>query len=308
MKNMTSKRETIKHLIRNFETKEDAHKRHTRIIAALQRDDGRGKRIAEQYAAFGPFNPDPLEEDARAKQLAAQLRRCGKGRQCNLSICPICLRRLRKSFILGAVSCLEELGLGPALPIIEFSAISVTDSQYLRDSLDLIDLRQINKRIRDQHERAGFPLAFAGVEISLSEDRQALNHPFWQAQVYGVVVGLEIEAVESAIKREYPSEASIPMPLWVRKCSNLAVALSDAIKPELVRRASCMDDAGRGDTRKFRLKKTQLKEVGLWLSLYEAPVRYVLTGSRRYSDRIKLNPGVRKHLEKLALAQNDGPN
>jgi hypothetical protein len=36
------------------------------------------------------------------------------------------------------VTCVEELGLEPELPIIEFSAVSVTDSQDLRDSLDLI--------------------------------------------------------------------------------------------------------------------------------------------------------------------------
>jgi len=225
---MTSKSETIKQLVCNFETKEHAHKRHARLIAALQRDDGRGKRIAEQFAALGPLNPDPLEEDARAKQLAEQLRRCGKGHQCNLSICPICLRRLRKSFILGVATCIEELGLGPQLPIIEFSAVSVSVRQDLRDRLDCIDLHQINNRIRDQHKRAGFPLAFAGVEISLNEDRQDYDHPFWQAQVYGVIVGLEIEAVESAVKREYPSEAASPMPLHVRKCLNLAVALNDA--------------------------------------------------------------------------------
>jgi hypothetical protein len=130
---MPPKRERIKQLVPDFETKERAHKRHTRIIAALQRDDGRGKRIAEQYAAVGPLNPDPLEEDARAKQLGEQLRRCGKERQCNLSICPICLRQLRKSFILGAMTCVEELALGPELPIVEFSAISITGSRYVRD-------------------------------------------------------------------------------------------------------------------------------------------------------------------------------
>jgi hypothetical protein len=257
---MTSKRKTIKQLVPTFETKQDARKRHAEMIRALQRDDGRGKRIAEQFAALEvPLVPDPLEEDARAKKLAEQLGRCVHGRPCNLSICPICLRRFRKSFILGAVTFIEELGMGPELPFIEFSGVSVSYRGDLRDSLDRIDLRQINKRIRDQHKRAGFPLAFTGVEISLNEDRQDYDDPFWQAQVYGVVVGLGIEAVESAIKREYPSEASISMPLQVRKCLNSAVALNDAIKPEFVRRASCMDDAGRRYIHNCRLKKTQIK-------------------------------------------------
>ena len=306
---MTSTRETIKQLLPTFERKQDARKRHAEMIRALQRDDGRGKRIAEQFAALEvPLIPDPLEEDARAKKLAEQLGRCVHGRPCNLSICPICLRRLRKSFILGAVTCIEELGLGPELPIIKFSAVSIRYRGDLRDNLNRIDLGQIKTRIRDQQKRAGFPLAFAGVEISLNEARQDYDDPFWQAQVYGVVVGLEFEAVKSAIKREYPSEASIPMPLWVRKCSDLAVALNDAIKPEIVRRASCMDDAGRRYIHNCRLKKSQLKEVGLWLSLYEAPVRYVLTGCQRNGERFVLKPGVRKRLKELALASNGGTN
>jgi hypothetical protein len=306
---MTSKRESIKQLVCNFETKEHAHKRHARLVSALQRDDGRGKRIAEQFAALEvPLIPDPQEEDARAKKLAEQLGRCVHGRPCDLSICPICLRQLRKSFILCAVTCIEELGLGPELPIFEFSAVSVSYRGDLRDSLGRVDLRQINKRIRDQHKRAGFPLAFAGVEISLNEDRQDYDDPFWQAQVCGVVVGLEFEDVKSAIKREYPSEPSIPMPLWVRKCSDLAVALNDAVKPEFVRTASYMDDAGRRYIHNCRLRKTQLKEVGLWLSLYEAPVRYVLTGCQRSGERFVLKPGVRKRLKELALASNGGTN
>ena len=67
-----------------------------------------------------------------------------------------------------------------------------------------------------------------------------------------------------------------------------------------------MDDAGRRFTRKCRLKKTQLKEVALWLSLYEAPVRYVLNGCRRNGQRFDLKPGVRKRLKELALPRNSG--
>jgi hypothetical protein len=226
-----------------------------------------------------------------------------------MSICPICLRQLRKSFILGAVTCIEELGLGPQLPIIEFSAISVTYSQDLRDSLDLIDLSQINKRIRDQHKRARFPLAFADVEISLNEDRQAYDDPFWQAQVYGVVVGLEIEALKSAIKHLYPHAESISRPLRVRECSNLPKALSYAIKPGFVIRVSHIDRrTGRNNTEYYDLKAPQVREMAMSLGRYKLPVRYALTGCRKYSDRIELNPGVRKCLKELAWAQNGGPN
>jgi hypothetical protein len=70
-----------------------------------------------------------------------------------------------------------------------------------------LDLCKINKRVERQHERAGFPLAFAGVEILLDAYGPAKDLLVRQAEVYGIVVGLEIDAVKKAIHREYPSEA-----------------------------------------------------------------------------------------------------
>jgi hypothetical protein len=298
---MTSKRNTINQLVPTFETKQHAVKRHADMIRALQRDDGRGKRIAAQFAALQvPLIPDPLEEDARAKKLAEQLGRCVHGRPCNLSICPICLRRLRKSLILGAVACITELKLKPKLPLIEFSAVSVR-ATYLRDCLDRIDLSQIRRRIRDQHERAGFPLAFAGIEILLGKSRpsNAYDSPFWQVMVHCVVVGLEIDAVETAVKREYPSEASTPMPLSLSKCSNFAAALNIAIKPEFVR-----NDGARHSL----LTKSQLKEVGLWVSLYEPKVRYVLTSCHFDGNQLELSRGVERRLNNGASTQDRSSN
>jgi hypothetical protein len=269
------------------------------MIRALQRDDGRAKRLADLAAIFRmQFIPDPLEEDARAKKLAKQLGRCANGRPCKLSICPICVRTFRRAFILGAVAGIDELEMGPPLPIIEFSAVSVRN-RYPRDCLNIIDLCKIQKLIRDQNKRAAFPLAIAGIEIALNKDGPAGDHPFWQAQAYGVVVGLEADAVESAIKREYPHAASMPKPFSLSESSNLAAALNFAIKPEPVR---------SDGLRNTRLKKTQLKEVVLWLSLYEPPVRYVLTGCHFNGNRLELKRGIRKRLKELALARDSSAN
>jgi hypothetical protein len=191
------------------------------------------------------------------------------------------------------MACIAKLGLGRKLPVTEFSAISICEG-YSPDGLDFVNLDQINKRVEGQHERAAFPFAFASIEISLNEARQAQEFPFWQARVHGFVVGLEADAAESAIKREYPSEASIPMPLSLSECPNLAAALNSAIKPEFVRNAH---------PRNGRLKKSQLKEIGLWLSLYEPKVRYVLTGCQFDGNQLKLKPGVRRRLQELTLGE-----
>jgi hypothetical protein len=193
------------------------------------------------------------------------------------------------------VHCIKKLGLGVQLPIIEFSAVSVRE-RYCSDSLDLVNLDQVNKRVEAQHERAGFPLAFAAVEILLNEDLRSYDYdfPLWQAQVHGVVVGLEIDAVESAIKREYPSKASRSMPLSLGECSNLAAALKSAIQPNFVRNGRPLNG---------RLKKSQLNEIGLWLSPYEPKVRYVLTGCHFDGNQLKLKRGVRRRLQELTLGE-----
>jgi hypothetical protein len=110
------------------------------------------------------------------------------------------------------------------LAITAFSAISVKDQQS-GGKLAQLDLPLINRRIQRQHQRAGFPLVFAGVDVSWNECSPAKKSPFWQAQVYGVVVGLGVDAVKSALKPLYPHAPSIPRPLRVRECTELPEAL-----------------------------------------------------------------------------------
>jgi hypothetical protein len=308
LKKMTPKGKAIKRLLPSFETKQDAFKGRTKIIRALQADNVRAKALARQWAPFiraWPENSEliimkALEDGRRAMKMAEQLGQCADDQPCNLSICPICLRRLRKSLILRAVACIAELRLGPELRIVAFDAVSVSSRRYhMQGMLDRIDLAEIKRHIQAQHERADFPLAFARIEIALNENRNANEQddlPFWQAQVHGIVIGLDVAAVESAIQREYPRAASMPMPLSLRQCSNLPAALDFAFKPEFVRNAG---------PRKPRLRKAQLSEVALWLSLDEAAVRYVVTGCQFDGNRLQLDHGVRERLKK-SVSTRDG--
>jgi hypothetical protein len=168
-------------------------------------------------------------------------------------------------------------------------------------------LPAFNEKIQTRHRRAGFPLVFAGIDFSWNEDNTPKkNQPFWQAQVYGVVVGLDVDAVKSGIKSQYPSAASISRPLRVRECTDLPEAVSYTIKPGFVKRVSYIDKKGHHNTRNCDLKPPQLREMALCLGRYELPARYVLTGCRRYTDRLDLNPGVRKRLKELALELKPG--
>jgi hypothetical protein len=171
--------------------------------------------------------------------------------------------------------------------------------QYPVGQLHKLDLPLINKRIQRQHQRAQFPLVFAGVDISFNEASPPTSPPYWQAQVYGIVVGLGVDAVKGALKRLYLGGASVPIPLRVRDCLELPAALSYTIKPQFVRRVSYADATGRPNTRKCSLKAAQARELALCLGRYQLPVRYALTGCRHYRDRIDLNPGVKKRLKQL---------
>jgi hypothetical protein len=266
---MKSNTRAIKKLLPDFETPTVALERREKIIQALEGG-----------------NSD-------AKRLATKLVECVATARCNLPICPVCVRLLRRSFVLGALACTDELQSAinrAELPVTAFSAV-LTAETYPVGELYEIDIPLINKRIQRQHQRAKFPLVFAGLDISLNEDGQAKTPPFWQAQIYGVVVGLPVDAVKTELQRLYPRGPSTPRPLRVRECSDLPEAISYAVKPTLVRRISYIDDTGRLNTRKLSLKPRQLRELALRLCQYELPVRYMLTGCRRYGDRIVLNPG-----------------
>jgi hypothetical protein len=292
---MGSQPQTIKQLLPEFETEQTAFERQSEIIHALKGQDPASGKLAD-----------------RAANLAEKLRECANGLPCDLSMCPVCVRSLRESFVLAAKACIDQLRSartwGPLLPISAFCAVPLSD-QYPPGTLRKLKLPAFNEKIRARHRRAGLPLVFAGIDISWNEYSPPKAPPFWQGQVYGVVVGLDVEAVKSAIKHLYPHAASIKRPVRVRRCSDLPEALSYAIKPGFVIRVSHIDpDTGRYNTDYYGLKPPQLREVALCLGRYKLPARYALTGCRLYSDRIKLNPGVRKRLKKLALAQNSGTN
>jgi hypothetical protein len=205
---------------------------------------------------------------------------------------------------LEALRLVEKLQRRGKVPITAFSAVSIRD-QYPVGQLHKLDLPLINKRIQRQHQRARFPLVFAGVDISFNEASPPTSPPYWQAQVYGIVVGSGVDAVKAALKRLYPGGPSVPKPLWVRVCSELPAALSYMLKPQFVRRIGYT--RGRRNTRKCSLKAAQARELALCLGRYQLPVRYALTGCRHYRDRIDLNPGVRQRLKRVAAPGKPTP-
>ena len=130
------------------------------------------------------------------------------------------------------------------------------------------------------------------------------QQPYWQFQVYGIVVGLDPDKTRTRLAPLYPASPNTPHPLHVKECNNLAKALSYVIKPYFSERVSYRDDTGRMNTRTVRLKPDQIRELAPWICRYPLTERYVLTGARRYSDRIEVHLSTLKKLTNLAFPEN----
>jgi len=66
------------------------------------------------------------------RKVGRKLRRCRKDAVCSSPICPRCLRNLRKSFVLGAISCIDQVCTAEGIPedwIVAFSAV-LTEERY----------------------------------------------------------------------------------------------------------------------------------------------------------------------------------
>lgn len=219
------------------------------------------------------------------------LERCRSKAPCEQPICPRCVRQLRRSFVQAALNCIDDLREKCQLkstPITAFSAI-LTEEQYAAGDVVNADLHRINERLQRRHQRCHFPLVFAGVDLSFNTPAERWEQPYWQFQVYGVVVGLDRHDTKATLTHLYPKNRNTPRPLRVRKCRNLAKALSYIVKPYFSERVNYRDDTGRMNTRTVRLKAPQIRELTPWLCQYSLTQRYVLTGARRYSDRIEVH-------------------
>jgi hypothetical protein len=208
--------------------------------------------------------------------------------------------------VTAALSCIDEIRdkcQVKKIPITAFSAV-LSEEQYHVGELVAADLCLINERLQRRHLRCGFPLVFAGVDLSFNTHSNRPGEGFWQFQVYGIVVDLGAERVRAALELLYPASTNILRPLYVKECTNLAKALSYVIKPYFSERVNYRDDTGRMNTRTVKLKAAEIRELAPWMCQYPLTERYVLTGARRYSDRIEVHLSTLKKLTNLALPEN----
>jgi hypothetical protein len=263
-------RASIRNLVPEFETLRHVIKRQKKSIEALTK----GGRIA--------------------KRLARKIKNCADGEEaCETATCPVCVRELRQSFILGASDLIRKIQRNYELPITAFSAILIRE-RYSVGELFKANLIQINSRLQRQWQRRELPFVCAGIDVSLNEDSRQDPSLYWQIHVWGIVVGLDEKGTKNALKNLYSADESTPKPLFVEECTYLPGALNYAIKATFVRRVSFTDNQGRWKTRKVSLGSSQLRELSTWLGQYPLPIRYLLIGCRRYGDRIELNRNVKK--------------
>jgi hypothetical protein len=213
--------------------------------------------------------------DGSATKLAKRLMRCRKGDMCELSVCPVCVRLRRTTLSLGALNCiLKRLEREREFPVTAFSAVLAT---YSVGELGKVDLHSITKEIQSQHQRTT-PLMFAGINVSVYEDELPKPKQRWQVQLDGIIAGLDVDAVEAALRPLYPSTSSARKRLEVRECKSLVPAFEPVMQLGFVRRVTAIDETGRQKTKKFCLRNSQLRELALCFGRYHISGRCVHTG------------------------------
>lgn len=187
-----------------------------------------------------------------------------------------------------------------------FFEADVPGERYPMGRLNRINLPEINHLIKGQLKALRLPLVFAGVNISLIEDRLSKTAPFWQARVSGVVVAFSARRARKALKELYPADRWEQYPEGYSGCT-LPEALSKIVRPECVRELESLYPwMGAATHRGFAtmtkyvaLRPPQMREFARWLGHYQMSVRYALIGCRLNKDRMELTQGVKERLEEL---------
>jgi hypothetical protein len=235
----------------------------------------------------------PASED---RKLGKTLRACRDfywTQRCGRPICPVCVERLRRSFILEAAACIAFLMQKRKFPISSLCA-DLPGQCYQLGDLRRLDLTSLNRRIRCQYARAGFPLALSGIHLALIEDRRTNAKPVWQARVCSVIAGLAKRDLPASLAGIFPPDS------WRTSADDHDVgeALYDTIQPVFYREVI---DKRRGGprTRSLKLQPPQMRELAHWLARYDMSVRYSLVGCRRNHGWVQLDPGVPERLEQF---------
>ena len=265
----------IEELWPKFETLDDARERRATLVRQL------------------------LHGDHSSQKVAAKLADCRGRRRCGSPICPMCVRALRRWFVCETVGCIR--GLLSSNPSglrgreVSFLASPTEEHRFGKGALP--DLQRLNKTLQRRFQRHKFPLAFAGVDVSLNLFNNSIARARWQPHLYGLVVGLTREEVKAALSAYYPPRQRAQRPLHVKNCNSLPPVLSYCIKPYFSRHSGYRDRRkGHKNNLPEPLKGSQVQELALWLDQYRLSDRYVVRGCRKRGDRIIVYADVRAEL------------
>jgi hypothetical protein len=238
------------------------------------------------------------------RKLSEKLAACRdrQDERCYLSMCPVCVERLRASFLLEGAACIAPLVQRRKFPISWWCA-DLPGQRYQLGDLRKINLPALNRRIRHQYLQAGIPLAISGVHLALVEDRRTNTKPIWQARVCSVIVGLAKRQLPGKLRDLFPEQSFGPS-----SNRDLGEALYSVIDPVFIhelthKKAIYVERIGATVKNEgLDLPPPQMRELVHCLARYEMPVRYTLAGCQRKDDWIQPNVETYERLEGLASA------
>jgi hypothetical protein len=190
---------------------------------------------------------------------------------CHQPMCPLCVERLRKSFILEGAACVAALMQQRKLPISWLQA-DLPGQRFQLGDLRKIDVPSIYRCVERQYLHAGFRLVFSGIDLIV--DGRTKAKPFWQARINSVVVGPRTKDLIRSMSDFYPQST------WCELSrQDLGEALFSTIEPVFYQ------EAAHGPSED--LQPPQIRELAHCLARYDMSVRYNLIGCYRDKGWIK---------------------
>lgn len=226
-------------VLSGFESFADAKERRTNLINIL---DGGG-------------------DDACA--VAEILSECRIGVRCQSAACPVCLRRFRIWWCSNVAHHVYSASNA------RWSGISLVppDLRYLPGQLHLFDPKIFKDRLRKQLSRGSLARQpfIGGLDFALQEFSDSRRQPEWRPHVYGFMYGSTPDAINTALKRHYPSSFDTPRPLRTRPIDlgsqNIVRAATYSFKSTFDVRKAVSGDDGERDTEKSALGKEYWLEL-----------------------------------------------
>lgn len=235
-----------------------------------------------------------LRADGSTREVAECLGECGGDFQCKSGICPSCLRRMRRWFMLEGEKRIEQIRSDGGE--IAFFTLIVPHSRVSEGALASLDLNAFKDRVSHVLDRLGLGdcWTIGGIDFSLNGPDLETGLLYWQPHLHAVVHCPDgIRSLRRKSKKLVNSARSIAKPTTVktvRPGTDVRTLLGYCMKSYFQRRIPFIDTFGKRRARKLGLKARSIPEIARYLDSLPIQGRLYLKNVHRRGSQLVLSP------------------